>query len=214
MNRCQEVRHPIFARMFHRMSRVAEAKGGAEHRRKLLEGLSGTVIEIGAGNGLNFGHYPATVERVVAVEPESYLRDRAREAAQRAAVPISVVAGVAERLPQEDQSFDAAVVSLVLCSVRDQPAALGEAFRVLRPGGELRFYEHVLADTPRLARFQQQLDHVWPLVGGGCHTSRDTARAITDAGFVIEHRDRFRFAPLLLTKPVAPHILGVARRPG
>lgn len=207
------VRHPIFARMYDRMSALAEEKGVAEHRRELLEGVSGRVIEIGAGNGHNFRHYPETVTEVVAVEPEPFLRARAEKAAVDASVPITVLGGTAEALPADAESFNVAVFSLVLCSVRDQSAALGEARRVLKPGGELRVYEHVRADTPRLAALQRRVDVVWPRFGGGCHTSRDTAGAVVDAGFEIQRLRPFRFAPFLLAKPVAPHIIAIATRP-
>lgn len=170
------------------------------------------MIEVGAGNGLNFAHYPETVAEVVAVEPEPYLRRLAEGAAAKAAVPVQVVDGVAEELPAEDSSFDAGVVSLVLCSVADPRRALAELHRALRPGGELRFYEHVRADESRLARVQRALDAVWPRVAGGCHASRDTPRAIEEAGFVVERVRRFRFQPCLLAWPLSPHVLGVARR--
>lgn len=208
-----DVRHPVFARMYDRLSAVAEAKGGAEHRQELLAGIAGRVIEIGAGNGYNFRHYPETVTEVVAVEPEPFLRARAEAAAQEADVPITVIDGTAEALPAETGAFDVAVFSLVLCSVPDQAKALSEARRVLEPGGELRIFEHVLANEPRLAAFQRRIDVVWPRLGGGCHTSRDTARAVEDAGFNIDQIRRFRFSPSFLTKPAAPHILAVARRP-
>ena len=107
------------------------------------------MIEVGAGNGLNFPHYPADVEELVAVEPEEYLRERAVAAVRTAPVPIRVLDGVAGRLPAGDGSFDAAVVSGVLCSVPDQGSALADLRRVLRPGGELRFYEHVRGGIPR-----------------------------------------------------------------
>jgi len=208
-----EVRHPLFARMYDRMSVAEEAKGAAEHRDELLADLSGRVIEVGAGNGLNFGHYPPSVTEVVAVEPEPYLRERAERAALDAKVPVRVVSGTAERLPADDSSFDAAVASLVLCSVRDQPSALSEIYRVLKPGGELRFYEHVRSERPRFARFQRRVDVVWPRFGGGCHTSRPTDRAIEQAGFDIERCRRFTFRPSAIDLPVSPHVIGVARRP-
>src|SRR6184192_3710117 len=116
----------------------------------MLEGLAGRVLEVGAGNGLNFVHYPDTVTEVVAIEPEPFLRARAEEAANLTTVPIRVVDGVAGRLPVDDQSMDAAVASLVLCSVPDQAAALAELRRVIRPGGQLRFYEHVHSDRQPL----------------------------------------------------------------
>ena len=207
--------HPIFARVYARLSPVMDRHGGAQHRSRLLDGLAGRIIEVGAGDGANFGHYPGTVTQVLAVEPEPYLRARAQVQAGRAPVPVEVVEGTAERLPADDRSVDAAVASLVLCSVTDQQAALGELFRVLRPGGELRFYEHVAAERPgRLSRVQRLADAtVWPRLMGSCHVSRDTAAAIAAAGFVIEEIDRFEFPPGQ-PSPASPHILGRAVRPG
>jgi SAM-dependent methyltransferase len=209
------VHHPIFSRVFVRFSHAALAKGSAEHRRELLSGLSGRVIEVGAGNGLNFAFYPPAVTEVVAIEPEPYLRSIAIEAAQKARVPVVVTDGVAEQLPQGDSSFDAGVVSLVLCSVHDPGRALSELFRIIRPGGELRFYEHVLAGSPGLAWLQRTVDaFFWPRTFGGCHTSRDTQAAVKEAGFAIESLREFPFRTCLLLAPVTPHILGRARRPG
>src|SRR6266540_1751711 len=207
-----KVNHPVFARMYARMAADAEGRGAADHREEMLAGLRGRVIEVGAGTGLNFGHYPAAVDRVVAVEPEPVLRKLATEAARQAAVPIEVVDGVADALPAEDASFDAAVASLVLCSVSDQGRALAELARVLRPRGELRFYEHVRSEQPREARVQRAVDVFWPLFGGGCHTSRDTVGAMERAGFDVETCRRFRFVPCFLARPVAPHVIGIARR--
>ena len=206
--------HPIFARVYARVSRSMEERGSAGHRQRLLAGLRGRVIEVGAGNGLNFQHYPATVAEVVAVEPEPYLRELALAAARRAHMPIRVVDGHADRLPAEDAAFDAGVASLVLCSVPDQSRALAELLRVIHPGGELRFYEHVRADTPGLARVQRLIDPIWPLFVGGCHASRDTLAAITAAGFQIDHYERFRFPDPGPTTPTSPHVLGTAHRPG
>jgi ubiquinone/menaquinone biosynthesis C-methylase UbiE len=205
--------HPIFARMFVRASAAMDAGGGAEHRQRLLAGLEGRIVEVGAGNGRNFAHYPPGVTGVLAVEPERYLRELAAHDAALAPVSVEVVEGVAERLPADDGAFDAGVVSLVLCSVADQAAALRELRRVIRPGGELRFYEHVRAETPGLRRVQRVLDRtVWPFFVGGCHTGRDTAGAIEATGFRIERLDRFRFPEGGLPTPTAPHVLGVATR--
>jgi SAM-dependent methyltransferase len=205
-------RHPIFARVYPRISHAAEGGGATEHRRALLEGLTGRVIEVGAGHGLNFPYYGQGVTRVLAVEPEPYLRGLARHAAGGAAVPIEVRAGIAEAVPAEDGEFDAAVSSLVLCSVDDQQAALGEIARVLRPEGELRFYEHVISNRPTAARIQRALDAtIYPSLAGGCHRARDTGGAIQRAGFEIEHQERIDFKPSPLV-PAIPHILGVARR--
>lgn len=209
----ERVRHPLFARMYLRMASKRTDNGEDEHRRRLLAGLSGRVIEVGAGNGLNFPFYPESVTAVVAVEPEPLLREAAIEAAAKAPVPVEVVDGVAGALPAEDGSFDAAVASLVLCSVKDQARALAELRRVLRPGGELRYYEHVVSHRRLAAGMQKAADLTfWPLVGGGCHMARDTTTAIAEAGFVIEEHDRFAFSPGAPV-PALPHVLGVARRP-
>ncbi|MBA3422810.1 MAG: class I SAM-dependent methyltransferase [Thermoleophilaceae bacterium] len=212
MSTSDAVRNPLFARLYHRVSALAEDAGQREHRRELLAGLAGRVVEVGAGNGLNFRHYPADIEEVIAVEPEAYLRARAREAASRARVTVRVVDGLAERLPLDDGSIDAGVFSLVLCSVPSQLAALAELRRVVRPGGELRFYEHVRGEGATFARFQRAADVVWPCIAGGCHTHRDTPRAIEGAGFEIETCRRFSFAPCSALAPIKPHVLGRARR--
>jgi ubiquinone/menaquinone biosynthesis C-methylase UbiE len=190
-----------------------ERAGVAEHRRTLVAGLKGRVIEVGAGNGLNFTHYPSEVTSVLAVEPEPHLLRIARGNAGRAPVPIELAYGIAERLPADDAAFDAAVVSLVLCSVADQDAALSEIRRVVRPGGQLRFFEHVRADTPALERVQRALDAIiWPAVAGGCHASRDTIGAIEKAGFKLERVERFPFPETAVPFPTSPHVIGTAIR--
>lgn len=209
------VHHPLFARFYARISVIAEEKAGiGAHREELLAGLSGRVIEIGAGNGLNFAHYPRQVSEVVAVEPERTLRRMAAAAALRAGVPVDVMPGTAEALPVKSEAFDAAVVSLVLCSVRDLPRSLAEIRRVLRPGGELRFYEHGRAEGRGMAATQRTLDRtVWPLLFGGCHTGRDTLGALRAAGFEIGDHRRLRVPEQGLSLPTSAHVLGVARRP-
>lgn len=207
-----DVRHPIFARLHERLSRAMEKELG-EHRDELLAGLSGRVLEVGAGNGMNFGHYPAAVEEVVALEPEPYLRDKAERAGRGASVQVSVRNGVANPLQLEDAGFDAAVASLVLCTVPDPAAALAELRRVLKPGGELRFLEHVRSDQPRKARVQERLDSsgVWPRVAGGCRCARDTVTAIAAEGFRIERVRTLDVGPSWMH--TNPHVLGVARAP-
>ncbi|MGW1340192.1 class I SAM-dependent methyltransferase [Kribbella sp. NPDC002412] len=203
--------HPVFARLYARARPALDEQGAAGHRKSLLAGLAGRVVEVGAGDGGNFAYYPTDVHALVAVEPEPYLRAKADHQALVAPVPVEVVNGTADRLPLADGSVDAVVTSLVLCSVPDQSVALAEAFRVLRPGGELRFYEHVAAEPGTgLDRFQRMADAtIWAWFSGGCHVHRNTAAAIRSAGFTIQDLDRFRFGP----NPASPHILGRATRP-
>jgi len=208
------VHHPLFARFYARASVSAETMM-APVRTELLAGLSGRVIEIGAGNGLNFSYYPRTVAEVVAIEPERALRQLAVTAAQRADVPVDVVPGAAEALPVKSEAYDAAVLSIVLCSVRDVPRTLAEVRRVLRPGGEIRFFEHVRAPGPAMRAAQDTLDRtVWPRLFGGCHVGRDALGALRAAGFELgPHRSLTmpdRRGPRL---PTSYCVLGTARRP-
>ena len=202
------VHHPLFARFYSWIFVPTMAKhGGEDLRRRTLAGLKGTVVEVGAGDGANFTLYPDEVERIVAVEPEPFLRERASGHADER---VELRDTVASSLPVADGEADAVVFALVLCTV-DQDAALAEARRVLRPGGELRFLEHVQAHEPGPARrVQRVLDAtVWPRLIGGCHVGRDTAGAIADAGFTITELERFTW-PEGARGPQAPAIIGRA----
>ncbi|MGW6522446.1 class I SAM-dependent methyltransferase [Streptomyces sp. NPDC054962] len=209
------VHHPLFARFYARLGAAAETRAGlAAVRDQLLSGLSGRIIEIGAGNGLNFAHYPAAVSEVVAIEPERHLRTLALEAARRAEVPVDVVPAVAEALPVKSDAFDGAVLSLVLCSVRDVPRTLGELRRVLRPGGELRFFEHGPGGGPAMRFTQRALDRtVWPTLAGGCHLTRDTLDALREAGFEVGPYRRLTVPEKGPRSPASYCVLGRARRP-
>ncbi|MGC9221770.1 MAG: class I SAM-dependent methyltransferase [Solirubrobacteraceae bacterium] len=202
--------HPIFAHTYAFMSRFGR-EGLGRRRAALLAGLSGRVIEVGAGIGDNFEHYPLTVTEVVAVEPEPHLRKLATHAAARAPVAVSVHAGFAEALPFDDASFDVAVTSLVLCSVQSPSLALAELQRVIRPGGELRFFEHVRSHSRVLATLQEVMDrsHLWPAVAGGCHCARDTLSDIGDR-FTVEQVHELNF--IRPWTPVNPFLIGAARR--
>jgi ubiquinone/menaquinone biosynthesis C-methylase UbiE len=208
----REFQHPRFARAYERLSAEADVRGALQHRIQLLAGLSGRVLEVGAGNGLNFAHYPTSVTEVLAVEPEDRLRALAERAAARTPVDVRVVAGHAGAIPAPDGAFDAAVASLVLCSVPDQPHALAEIRRVLRPGGELRFYEHVRSRHGLLGAAEDLVTPLWRRVGGGCHLNRRTAEAVAAAGFEVVELDRFSFRASRFTPPTA-HVLGRARLP-
>ncbi|TJZ59273.1 class I SAM-dependent methyltransferase [Streptomyces piniterrae] len=210
------VHHPVFARCYaHCYGPGLDRRAGvAALRDELLAGVTGRAIEVGAGSGLNFPHYPGAVSEVVAIEPESTLREAARTAAARATVPVDVVPGVAEALPVKSEAFDTAVASLVLCSVRDVRRALAELRRVLRPGGELRFFEHGRAAGRGLAAVQWSLDRtLWPLLMGGCHTWRDPLGEIRAAGFEVVRVRRLRVPERRPTLPSSPAVLGTALRP-
>jgi ubiquinone/menaquinone biosynthesis C-methylase UbiE len=213
-DRHTDLPRPIFSRFYARISPGMEAEGMAELRRELLADLTGEVVEVGAGNGLNFIHYPPGVTRVVAVEPEPRLRSLAVEAAGRSITPITVISGTAEQLPLPDQSTDGAVLCLVLCAIARRRAALKELLRVLRPGGRLCFLEHTLAGSPGLRCIQTLADvTLWPLLAGGCHTATDPAGDIAAAGFQLAHLRRLRFPKTGPWIPASPHVLGTAYSP-
>ena len=206
---------PVFSRVYARISEGMDAEGLAALRTELLAPLSGSVVEIGCGNGRNFARYPAAVTAVTAVEPEPHLRGLATRAAATAPVPVTVVAGTAEALPVPDGGADAVVLCLVLCSLPDRERALAEVTRVLRPGGALAFLEHGLGPTRPVRAVQRLADAtLWPLLAGGCHTAVDPVGLVERAGFEVAALRRLRFPDSRLTLPATPHVLGRARRPG
>lgn len=205
--------HPWFARTYLALTNGRDIPGLGVQRAALLEGLCGLVLEIGTGPGGTLGAYPPTVRAVVALEPEAGFHGAARMAAQRAPVPVCLVAGVGEALPLADASVDAVVSSLVLCSVQDLPGVVREIRRVLRPGGRLRFCEHVRSPRPTLARLQAGVGPVWSRVAGGCHLDRDTPAALEAGGLLLAWTRRVPFGPADALGHIAPLLLGEARRP-
>ena len=176
--------HPFFARLWTVMS-AHETPLLRRLRTENLAGLSGRVLEVGAGTGTNFAFYPDTVTQVIALEPETRLAPKAREAAAQAPVPVAVIESTIESMP-DTELFDAVVCSLVLCSVDDPEEVLHQLNSVLKPGGELRYFEHVASSGWR-GSLQRLADAtVWPRISGNCHTHRDTERAITEAGFSLD----------------------------
>lgn len=200
-----------FGKSFARVGPRMDARGAAEHRRRLVAAAHGAVVEIGAGYGASFAHYPPAVEGVLALEPDPVLRELARAAAARAPVPVTVEDGVAESLPAADASVDVVVSSLVLCSVADQSVALAEVVRVLRPGGLLLFYEHVRSAHRVLAAAEDLVTPLWSRVAGGCHPNRDTPAVVAAAGLTVQTLERFGFS-VLPGNPRLAHVLGVASK--
>lgn len=209
----EDLRHPIFARLYPKVDANLAGLGGTEHRAELLAGVSGRLLEIGAGHGANFAHYPPEVTEAIAIEPEPRLRALAIAAAARARVPVRVRSGRAESLDEiDDGSLDVAISSLVLCSVEDPRRTLSELHRVIRPGGQLRYYEHVRGTSTGKIRMQRAADLLWPFFAAGCHVSRPTDRWIRDAGFTVRSERHFVFPENAAANPASPHVIGTAIR--
>lgn len=192
--------HRWFA-AFYQLSASAMERGAVGRiRRELIPPLAGDVLEIGAGAGANFPLY-GDAARVVALEPDPHMIKRAKE---RAGANIEIRVAPAERLPFPDASFESVVSTLVLCSVDDLPQSLAEIRRVLRPGGELLFIEHVRG-AGVLGRAQDIVQPVYGWFAGGCHANRRTEQALRAAGFAFDRIERGKVNPLL------PGIWGIAR---
>jgi ubiquinone/menaquinone biosynthesis C-methylase UbiE len=201
------LRRRFFALTYdHQMGKVEKA-GLRAHREQLLSTLSGRVLEIGGGTGSNLSSYGAAVQSLTITEPDRYMLRRL-EAHVREQMPAAcVLRAPAEDLPFGDGSFDAVVSTLVLCAVDDQPRALREIRRVLRPGGQLVFYEHVRSDDPKIARLQNRMNPITRFVVG-CECNRPTLQSIRTAGFDVES------APTTLEgapRFVRPAVVGNAR---
>jgi SAM-dependent methyltransferase len=206
--------NPFFARLWTFLSNH-ETEEIQRLRTENLAGLSGRVLEVGAGTGTNFAYYPATVTEVVAVEPERRLAPQAREAAKKAPVPVTVSTGTVEKFLSDgdSQPFDAVVCSLVLCSIDDPDTVLRQLHSLVRPSGELRFLEHVGSAGVR-GRLQKVADAtVWPRLMGNCHTHRDTEASIAGAGFAVQNARREPAMPAWFPTPVAEYTIGRAVRP-
>jgi len=169
---------------YDRMMRGSEDAGVRDLRQGLVADASGRVLEIGAGTGLNLPHYNGSIESLVLTEPQAPMLRRLQRKAHEHAPNAQVLRAPAEDLPFEDDSFDTLVTTLVLCGVDDQPRALREARRVLRPGGSLLFLEHVRADDPGVARFQDRMNWLNRVVVG-CDCNRPTLSTIEAAGFTV-----------------------------
>jgi len=208
----QERGHKWFAAFYDRMATSAEKSYLGPVRKEIAGGAQGRVLEIGCGPGGNFSHYTDAATEVVAIEPDPYMLERARKRAAAVERPIDIRQASAEALPFEDGSFDTVVSTLNMCSIPHPDRALAEVRRVLKPGGEYRFYDHVRYDNGFGAFWQDLITPVWKWLGGGCHPNRDVVRIMEDAGFDIVEQERSNplpaIPPMIITRP---HVKGVAR---
>jgi ubiquinone/menaquinone biosynthesis C-methylase UbiE len=186
----------MFAATYDRFSAVSEEACFAAHRQRLLGEASGRVLEIGAGTGANLPHYGAGVTELTTAEPEDAMVRRLERRVRENGRPVEVVRAAAEELPFDDDTFDVAVSTLVLCAVDDQARSLAEIRRVLRPDGRLLFMEHIRSDEAGLARWQDRCNWLNRLVVC-CNCNRPTLDSITNAGFAITTltRDEIPKAP-------------------
>jgi ubiquinone/menaquinone biosynthesis C-methylase UbiE len=190
--------HRFFANYYERTSRSGGEERFMKPLRQEVTGLAhGRVLEIGAGNGLNFAFYhPDRVERVEAIEPDSVMLGYARKRASTAPVLVNLVQAPVENLPFPDESFESAVATLVFCSVNDPLRGLSEVRRVLKPGGTLLMVEHVRARGAITATMQNIVTPITRLVAGNCHWNRDTEKTVIEAGFKVEQRRDFLWSML------------------
>lgn len=201
----------LLATVYDLFTRETEAACLSRWRAELLRDISGDVLEVGAGTGLNVPWYPRSVHRLLLSEPDEFMRRRIIERLRtHPDLNAQVIGGVADDLPLRDKSVDVVVATLVLCSVPDEARALAEIRRVLKPGGRFAFIEHVAAEgRPRRLKWQRRLEPVWKRVAGNCHLTRHTEAAIREAGFDIAHIERESMRKAV---PVArPTIRGVAK---
>jgi ubiquinone/menaquinone biosynthesis C-methylase UbiE len=177
-----------------------------ERKKRLFSGLRGQILEIGPGTGANLEYYPADVS-LIGLEPNPYMQRYLKEKARTLGISMEVVTGTAEEIPLPDESVDAVVSTLVLCSVQDLFRSLAEIKRVLKQKGQFVFMEHVAAGkNTRLRNVQRWIKPVWKYMADGCHPDRETWKAVDNAGFDHVHIDHFRL-PLPV---VGPHIMGTA----
>lgn len=200
-----------FSAAYDRGFKGAEDAGLRDMRRELLAQARGRVLELGAGTGLNLEHYPEEIEGLTMVEPDPHMIKQLREklAQSGRSTEISVVEAPGEDLPFPDASFDTVTVTLVLCTVPDPETSLAEIKRVLAPGGQLLFLEHVRSNHPDLAKWQDRLESPWRFLADGCRCNRDTVAAIDAAGFELGEVERGELPKL--PPLVRPLVTGSAR---
>jgi ubiquinone/menaquinone biosynthesis C-methylase UbiE len=198
---------PLFAAGYDTMLRLGERLGMRAQRRRLLARAQGRTLEIGGGTGLNIPLYPEGLEDLILAEPYEPMRRRLERRLASSGRSARTIDAAAESIPLPDGSLDTVVSTLVLCTVDDPARALAEIARVLSPGGQLLFIEHVRSHSPRVARWQDRFEAPWRHLAAGCRCNRDTLAQLGRSGFHHEHEDiRWRGLPPI----VAPVIIGRA----
>ncbi|HEX6153135.1 MAG TPA: class I SAM-dependent methyltransferase [Solirubrobacterales bacterium] len=193
-----------FSALYDRCFKASEAAGLRDMRRETVGQARGRVLELGAGTGLNLDLYPESVQDLTLTEPDPHMIKQLRKKVEESGRSVEVIEAGAEQLPFDDDSFDTAVVTLVLCTVPDPAAALREIRRVLKPSGQFLFLEHVRSIDPGLAKWQDRLEGPWRFLGDGCHCNRDTVSAISAAGFDLGEVERPEFPKVVpIVKPMA-----------
>jgi len=179
-----------FSALYDRILKGTEDAGMREKRREVLAQARGRTIDVGAGTGANLGLFPDGLTEIVMAEPDPHMSKRLRAKLAETGAEVELVAAGAERLPFEDDSFDTVVFTLVLCTVPDPAAALTEAARILKPDGQMLFVEHVRADDPGTARWQDRLERPWKFFADGCRCNRDTVANIEASPLKVDEVER------------------------
>lgn len=193
-----------FSALYDRCFKASEEAGLRDMRRETVAQARGRVLELGAGTGLNLDLYPESVQDLTLTEPDPHMTRQLRKKVEESGRKAEVVEAPAESLPFEDDSFDTVLVTLALCTVPDPAASLQEVRRVLKPGGQFLFLEHVRSIDPGLAKWQDRLEGPWRFLGDGCHCNRDTVSAISAAGFELGAVERPEFPKVVpIVKPMA-----------
>ncbi|HYH54384.1 MAG TPA: class I SAM-dependent methyltransferase [Solirubrobacterales bacterium] len=193
-----------FSALYDRCFKASEEAGLREMRRDLVAGAQGSVLELGAGTGLNLDLYPESLTGLTLTEPDPHMIKQLRKRVAEEGRAVEVIEAPAESLPFADDSFDTVALTLVLCTVPDPAAALQEIKRVLKPDGRFLFLEHVRSPDPSLAKWQDRLEKPWRFLGDGCHCNRDTVATISAAGFELGDVERPEFPKVIpIVKPMA-----------
>ncbi|WP_191906077.1 class I SAM-dependent methyltransferase (plasmid) [Haloarcula sp. KBTZ06] len=210
-NASQKPASPLFAAIYDPATALVERTLLRPHREYLVANLDGTVLDLGAGTGAMFPYFNSVANastEVHAIEPDPHMRRQAEEKANAQATPIHIESAPAEALPYDEDTFDVVIASMVFCTIPEVESAISEIVRVLKPGGELRFFEHVIDDGWR-ARVQSALAPLWRRLAGGCHLTRQTGtQLVAEQSFDVVEIERLNLG----ITPIRPFVRGRLRK--